>query len=174
MDKRIVRTRRAILVSVLEQTKDKDLDEVRVVKVCNDAGINKSTFYLHYKSIEDCVKAIVENLEASVAEFAATVNIQQAHVNPSIVVNDIINVIIANADIIEKYKGSRLVIPVTEKLQKSAITTICTNNNIQPGTVDYARVSLIVYAVTGLVLNADLKNDKDILFTALSDMIRKN
>lgn len=108
MDKRIVRTRRAILVSVLEQTKDKDLDEVRVVKVCNDAGINKSTFYLHYKSIEDCVKAIVENLEASVAEFAATVNIQQAHVNPSIVVNDIINVIIANADIIENIRAADL------------------------------------------------------------------
>lgn len=67
MDKRIVRTRRAILVSVLEQTKDKDLNEVRVVKVCNDAGINKSTFYLHYKSIDDCVKAILENLVLSVA-----------------------------------------------------------------------------------------------------------
>lgn len=174
MDKRIVRTRRAILVSVLEQTKDKNVDEVRVVKVCSDAGINKSTFYLHYKSIEDCVKAIVEGLEEAVSSYAATVNIQQAHVNPSIVVNDIINEIIANADIIEKYKNSRLAIPVTEKLQKSAIETICTNNNIQPNTVDYARVSLIVYAVTGLVLNADIKNDKDILFTALSDMIRKN
>lgn len=166
MDKRIVRTRRAILVSVLEQTKDKDLNEVRVVKVCNDAGINKSTFYLHYKSIDDCVKAILENLVLSVANFAATVNCQQAHINPSTVVT--------NYDVIEKYKDSRLAIPVTEKLQKTAIETICTNNNIQPGTVDYARVSLVVYAVTGVVLNADVKNDKDILFTALSDLIRKN
>ena len=174
MDKRIVRTRRAILVSVLEQTKDKDLNEVRVVKVCNDAGINKSTFYLHYKSIDDCVKAILENLVISVANFAATVNCQQAHINPSTVVNDIINQIVTNYDIIEKYKDSRLAIPVTEKLQKTAIETICTNNNIQPGTVDYARVLLVVYAVTGVVLNADVKNDKDILFTALSDLIRKN
>lgn len=110
MDKRIVRTRRAILVSVLEQTKDKDLNEVRVVKVCNDAGINKSTFYLHYKSIEDCVKAILENLVLSVANFAATVNCQQVHINPSTVVNDIINHVVTNYDVIEKYKDSRLAI----------------------------------------------------------------
>ncbi|WP_294774808.1 TetR/AcrR family transcriptional regulator [uncultured Eubacterium sp.] len=173
MDKRIVRTRRAILVSVLEQTKDKDLNEVRVVKVCEDAGINKSTFYLHYKSIDECVKAILENLVLSVANFAATVNCQQAHINPSTVVNDIINQITTNQDIIEKFKHSRLAGPITERLQKTAIETICVNNNIQPGTVDFARVSLSVYAVTGVVLNADVKNNKDIIFAALSDMIRK-
>jgi AcrR family transcriptional regulator len=174
VDKRIVRTRRAILVSVLEQTKDKDLNEVRVVKVCEDAGINKSTFYLHYKSIDDCAKAIFENLVLSVANFAATVNCQQAHINPSVVVNDIINQVITNSDVIEKYKNSRLAVAVTERLQKTAIETVCKNNNVQPGTVEYARVTLVIYAVTGIVLNADVKNDKDILFTALSDLIRKN
>lgn len=173
MDKRIVRTRRAILISVLEQTKDKDLKEVRVVKVCEDAGINKSTFYLHYKSIDDCVKAILENLIKSVSDFAATINCQQAHINPSVVVNDIFAQAMANYDVIEKYKHSRLALPVTENLQKTAIDTTCKNNNIMPGTVDWARVSLVVYSVTGLVLNSDLKNNKDTFFAALSDMIRK-
>ncbi len=173
MDKRIVRTRRAILVSVLEQTSNKDLSEVRVVKVCEDAGINKSTFYLHYKSIDECAKSIFDNLELSVKNFALTVNCQQAHINPSIVVNDVINQVVSNYDIIEKYKKSRLVGKVTENLQKTAIDTICANNNVQQGTVEYARVSLIVYAVTGIVFNADIKKDKDILFTALSDLIRR-
>lgn len=173
MDKRIVRTRRAVLLSVLEQTKDKDIKDIRVVKVCKDAGINKSTFYLHYKSIEDCVNSILENLVCSVAEFASTINCAQVYNNPSIVVNDILNKAAANQDFVEHYKSSRLAVSITQRLQETAINTICTNNNIQSGTVEWARVSLIVYTVTGVMFSADVTANRDVLFSALSDVIRR-
>ena len=168
MDKRIVRTRRAILLSVLEQTKDRDVKDVRVVKVCKDAGINKSTFYLHYKGIEDCVNSILENLILSVAEFASTINCAQVYNNPSVVVNDILNRAAADREFVVRYKSSRLAVSLTDKLN-----TICTNNNIQSGTVEWARVSLIVYAVTGVMFSMDAVENRDVLFSALSDIIRR-
>ncbi|MGN0516106.1 TetR/AcrR family transcriptional regulator [Eubacterium sp.] len=174
MDKRIVRTRRAILLSILQQTKDKDIKEVRVVRVCKDAGINKSTFYLHYKGIEDCVNSILENLILSVAEFASTVNLAQVHNNPSALVNEIFNEAIANQDFVEHYKSSRLAVSLTDKLQETAINTICTNNNIQYGSAEWARVSLIVYAVTGIIFSADVTANRDVLFSALTNIIRNN
>ena len=179
MDKRIVRTRRAILLSVLEQTKDRDVKDVRVVKVCKDAGINKSTFYLHYKCIEDCVNSILENLILSVAEFASTINCAQVYNNPSVVVNDILNRAAADREFVERYKSSRLAVSLTDRLQETAINTICTNNNIQSGTVEsfclveWARVSLIVYAVTGVMFSMDAVENRDVLFSALSDIIRR-
>ena len=173
MDKRIVRTRRAILLSVLEQTKDRDVKDVRVVKVCKDAGINKSTFYLHYKGIEDCVNSILENLILSVAEFASTINCSQVYNNPSVVVNDILNRAAADREFVERYKSSRLAVSLTDRLQETAINTICTNNNIQSGTVEWARVSLIVYAVTGVMFSMDAVENRDVLFSALSDIIRR-
>lgn len=54
MDKRIVKTRTAIFNAVFEISADKDLDKISVVELCEKAGINKSTFYLHYTSIDDC------------------------------------------------------------------------------------------------------------------------
>ena len=115
----------------------------------------------------------MENLILSVAEFASTINCAQVYNNPSVVVNDILNRAAADREFVERYKSSRLVVSLTDRLQETAINTICTNNNIQSGTVEWARVSLIVYAVTGVMFSMDAVENRDVLFSALSDIIRR-
>ena len=55
----------------------------------------------------------------------------------------------------------------------NTIHSFCTNNNIQSGTVEWSRVSLIVYAVTGVMFSMDAVESRDVLFSALSDIIRR-
>ena len=47
------------LVSLLEE---KSLEYVTVKEICEKAGVNRSTFYLHYETIEDLLSECVENV----------------------------------------------------------------------------------------------------------------
>ena len=45
------------LISLL---KEKDLEYITVKEICQKAGVNRSTFYLHYETIADLVNETVE------------------------------------------------------------------------------------------------------------------
>ena len=45
MDKRIIRTKRAIRSAFLDLRKDQPLEEIKVIDICSISVINKTTFY---------------------------------------------------------------------------------------------------------------------------------
>ena len=45
-------------IILLEQ---KDIEYITVKEICEKAGFNRSTFYLHYESIEDLLNETLEN-----------------------------------------------------------------------------------------------------------------
>ena len=47
------------LIALLEQ---KDLEYITVKEICQKAGVNRSTFYLHYETISDLVNEAVERV----------------------------------------------------------------------------------------------------------------
>ena len=47
------------LIALLEQ---KDLEYITVKEICQRAGVNRSTFYLHYETISDLVNEAVERI----------------------------------------------------------------------------------------------------------------
>lgn len=53
MDKRIVKTKKAIKDTFLQLRAKKPLEKITVKELCELAYINKSTFYCHYKDIYD-------------------------------------------------------------------------------------------------------------------------
>ena len=48
------------LIALLEQ---KDLEYITVKEICEKAGVNRSTFYLHYETISDLVSEAVEAVD---------------------------------------------------------------------------------------------------------------
>lgn len=50
----------AALISLL---KVKDLEYITIKELCEKAGVNRSTFYLHYESIADLVEEALENTD---------------------------------------------------------------------------------------------------------------
>ena len=45
------------LINLLEY---KDIDYITIKEICNKAGVNRSTFYLHYENISDLIKECME------------------------------------------------------------------------------------------------------------------
>ena len=48
------------LISLLEK---KDLEFTTVKEICETAGVNRSTFYLHYETISDLMNETVEMVD---------------------------------------------------------------------------------------------------------------
>ena len=53
IDRRILKTKRAIICALLKLRKTKSLDDISITALTNTADVNRKTFYLHYKSVED-------------------------------------------------------------------------------------------------------------------------
>ena len=59
MNRSVVRTKKAIRKVFLELLEEKqDIDKITVIELTNRVGIVRSTFYSHYKDIEDVAKEI--------------------------------------------------------------------------------------------------------------------
>ncbi len=56
------------LIALLEQ---KDLEYITVTEICEKAGVNRSTFYLHYESIADLVNEAMENVNKRFLSYFA-------------------------------------------------------------------------------------------------------
>ena len=73
MDKRIIRTKRAIRSAFLELRKEQPLEEIKVIDICALSVINKTTFYKYYTDIFDLNSAIENEVFAAfMADFKAS------------------------------------------------------------------------------------------------------
>ena len=55
-------TSRLMNESLLILLEKKDIDYITVKEICEKAGVNRSTFYLHYDNIDDLFKETIERL----------------------------------------------------------------------------------------------------------------
>lgn len=67
-DRRIARTRQALNDALIETLKTKPMDRISVKELCERADINRSTFYLHYESLQDLYQMSVESLYEEVRQ----------------------------------------------------------------------------------------------------------
>ena len=58
MDKRVIRTRKRLHNALLKLMKTKNIREITVKELVEEAGINRSTFYLHYNSVPEILESL--------------------------------------------------------------------------------------------------------------------
>ncbi len=61
-DRRLVRTKKAIIEALILLLCERDLSEITVTELTERAGINRKTFYLHYDRIEDIITDFGEDV----------------------------------------------------------------------------------------------------------------
>ncbi len=59
------------LISLL---KVKDLEYITVKEICEKAGVNRSTFYLHYETIDDLVNEAIETMNRRFMSYFTSIN----------------------------------------------------------------------------------------------------
>jgi len=70
MDPRIARTHQALREALMELARERDVDEISVAEIAEVAGINRSTFYQHYRDkgvlLADVLDAVTQEAMESV------------------------------------------------------------------------------------------------------------
>ena len=68
IEKRVVKTRQLIREALLDLTSERALSKITISELCVRAGINRKTFYRHYRTVGDVITEIENDI---LAEFAA-------------------------------------------------------------------------------------------------------
>ena len=82
MDRRIKRTRTAVFNAVLDLMVEKDTSKITVLELCKRADINKSTFYLHYKSMDDCLQNCFQIIMNGIINISKKIDYNEIKHNP--------------------------------------------------------------------------------------------
>ena len=84
------------LISLL---KEKDLEYITVKEICQKAGVNRSTFYLHYETIADLVNEAVEMVNQRFSAYFA----ERKGIAEEIGHTDLSNLILIRQDYLHPY-----------------------------------------------------------------------
>lgn len=66
VDRRVIKTRRQLKKGLAALMKEKSVNQITVKELIEEVDINRSTFYLHFKDIQDLLREIEENMEAQI------------------------------------------------------------------------------------------------------------
>ena len=61
-DLRVVKTKRIVQASLMELMSRKELSKITVSEICENAGINRKTFYRHYRTTADVISELESDL----------------------------------------------------------------------------------------------------------------
>ena len=63
IDLRILKTKKLLYNSLIKLIKDKQFEDIKVADICNDALVNRSTFYAHYSDKYDLLVDFINDLK---------------------------------------------------------------------------------------------------------------
>lgn len=78
IDPRVLRTRQLLKNALIELMQEMDVDKITVNRIAERATINRVTFYLHYKDIQDMLEKMADEMAQDV-ERVMTRTIEQHH-----------------------------------------------------------------------------------------------
>ncbi|MFR5875243.1 MAG: TetR/AcrR family transcriptional regulator [Eubacterium sp.] len=148
MDKRVLKTRSAIFNAVFDLSTEKELDKISVIELCERAGINKSTFYLHYNSIDDCFKKCFDFFTSKVLSLSNDINYTAAALAPEKTVDMVLDVVEKNMLLITKFKNSVIYDGAIRSLKEKFVKAICDGNGFNVDS-NYHQVAKVTFLVGG-------------------------
>lgn len=175
MDRRIVRTRTLVLHAILDITSSTAPSaKIKVVDLCEKAGINKSTFYLHYTDIDDCVEKCTGYMIDKAVELASKIDYEAVATDPTSATKAIVKFVETNRETIVKLSNSTMYNKVVDRIAEAMIAIICENNNINMNMHhQYIKVSFLVYGTIGAVKNSLAFSDSVELQNILAGAIKR-
>ena len=79
IDKRIIKTKTGIKTAFMQLMLEKELSKITISDVAHRANINRSTFYLHYSSVQDIMKDIEHEIALRITSSIDKFNISKIY-----------------------------------------------------------------------------------------------
>ena len=174
MDRRIKRTKTAIFNAVLDLTIEKGSTKITVLELCKKADINKSTFYLHYKSMDDCLQKCFTTILDGIEKTSKIVNYKEIKINPKPVVDLIIDEIIRNEAYYLRFKDSNIYGPSIKMVKENYVKNICEHNGLtkENNYYDVVNITFAIGGITDAILEMLPITNKELISEAICDMIK--
>lgn len=174
MDRRILRTRTAIFNAVLELLVEKDANKITVLEVCKKADINKSTFYLHYSSMADCLQKCFQAVMNGVADASKKIKYDEIKKNPLPAVESLLNEVEKNIDYLSRFSTSDICGPISKIYKDSLIAHIAESNGftLEDNYFEYATISFCVCGCYDTIINMLPHYNRRELSNALCSMLK--
>lgn len=150
MDRRIKRTRTAVFNAILDLMVEKEARKITVMELCKRADINKSTFYLHYKSIDDCLQSCFQIVMDGIVNVSKYIIYDEIKENPEPFVTKLLDEVEKQLDYLYRFKVSNICGPSIKMLKENLVASISESNNLNIKD-NYYEIASITYAVAGLV-----------------------
>lgn len=93
VDRRVIKTRRQLKKGLAALMKEKSVNQITVKELVEEVDINRSTFYLHFKDIQDLLREIEENMEAQIKRAIEEHPIVSGNENAFYFIEDIFRVL---------------------------------------------------------------------------------
>lgn len=150
MDRRVKRTRTAVFNALLDLMVEKDTNKITVLELCKRADINKSTFYLHYKSMDDCLQSCFQLIMDGVVNVSKHIRYEDIQYNPQPAVARLLEEVESQIEYLYKFKVSSICGPAIKVLKENLVSSIAKNNGFN-AEENYYEISAITFAVAGCI-----------------------
>lgn len=150
MDKRIIKTRKAIFDSFLDLLSEKDVNSISVVELCRRANINKSTFYLHYTGIDDCYKRLVDSYCERIFGIVEHIDYTRVATSPEDTVDSLLVELEGYMEYVIKLSNSVIFDNAVRTLKRKFIDAICAANGLSLEN-NYHQVLKVTFIVGGCI-----------------------
>lgn len=144
----------SIINAVFELATEKPLSKITVIELCERAGINKSTFYLHYKSMEDCVRQCFDFFTNKIIEIGKGVTYEEFANAPENMVKATLDLVENNLKYFEAFKDSVIYDSGIRLLKEKLVKSICDSNNltIENNYHEVAKITFIIGGCADIIL----------------------
>ncbi|NCB51905.1 MAG: TetR/AcrR family transcriptional regulator [Clostridia bacterium] len=99
VDRRVRRTKRQLRMALTSLMLEKDISTITVFEITELAGVNRGTFYSHYKDVHDLLNQLEEGIFVNLAEVSRTYDPKAPNSDASSFIYDILTLVNDNADI---------------------------------------------------------------------------
>lgn len=150
LDRRIIKTKRAIRNAFAELLSEKDLNDITIKDIADRADINRKTFYNYYsgvhQAIEEIENEIVEMFKGTLTDVDFAVALKQ----PDLIFGRLTNVINSDLDfyghLFHSKRNSNLSSKITKAMMNAARNSFSSQTDLDEETLDI----VINYTISGM------------------------
>ena len=187
VDRRVRYTKMVLKESFIQLLEKKDISKISIKEICEDADINRATFYAHYTSQYDLMEAIQNELFGNIETYLAVYTQNDSAVMQVGTLERIFEYIRENARLCKLLLGERGELNFQKRvftlIYEKSIHDLTKSGTISKGDAEY----IYAFTLTGCVglirkwLNDDMKKTPRFmaetiikLTTGLTELVEKN
>lgn len=174
VNKKVFKTKSKIYQALLKLCGEKDFNSITVKELCSEAQINKSTFYLHYNSIDDCAEKWIDFIfDTLKSKGISEINIWAIMNSPKPFIDAILDLVDQNYNAILFVSSSSFFDKVVSNFKRSAIEYVIKHNSLTYED-DFSIIITATFALSGLldtIFSLAPHYSREILSDALHTML---